>query len=99
MEGDFVSEYAYCILGISIHSLRVEGDLFAAFKVFADITFQSTPSVWRETLHQQEFLITYYQFQSTPSVWRETVNGVGNGDYTHGISIHSLRVEGDCILQ
>ena len=56
-------------------------------------SFQSTPSVWRETFldcvpeHTEEF-------QSTPSVWRETLcfSTFFAGFY---ISIHSLRMEGD----
>ena len=59
--------------------------------------FQSTPSAWRETtlwIHCYRYRIV---FQSTPSAWRETVSD----KYTHGndnISIHSLRMEGDCII-
>ena len=34
-------------------------------------TFQSTPSVWRETFWQLR-LAVFEPFQSTPSVWRET---------------------------
>ena len=56
---------------ISIHSLRMEGDLAMSSENCEELIFQSTPSVWRET-H-----LTYHQetaigFQSTPSVWRET---------------------------
>ena len=35
--------------GISIHSLRMEGDLMALIHAIPDIVFQSTPSAWRET--------------------------------------------------
>ena len=35
---------------ISIHSLRVEGDPAATSEKGVDKIFQSTPSVWRETL-------------------------------------------------
>ena len=56
--------------------------------------FQSTPSVWRETMTCGSAL-TSAIFQSTPSVWRETKPlGVYCADKP--ISIHSLRVEGDC---
>ncbi len=34
--------------------------------------FQSTPSVWRETVDLSGFDATATEFQSTPSVWRET---------------------------
>ena len=33
-------------------------------------------------------------FQSTPSAWRETICGYNENQFT-GISIHSLRMEGD----
>ena len=36
------------------------------------MVFQSTPSVWRETLLVQVSAAIPSQFQSTPSVWRET---------------------------
>ena len=57
---------------ISIHSLRVEGDV--QFKVFPlqVIQFQSTPSVWRETVMHIFGNMLPCLFQSTPSVWRET---------------------------
>ena len=35
--------------GISIHSLRVEGDIDRIYRLRIDAPFQSTPSVWRET--------------------------------------------------
>ena len=38
-------------LHISIHSLRVEGDLWSSVFFCWCIRFQSTPSVWRETLY------------------------------------------------
>ena len=34
---------------ISIHTLRVEGDVVSHDLYFYDISFQSTPSVWRVT--------------------------------------------------
>ena len=80
------------IQAISIHSLRVEGD-YLHIGAVAGAQFQSTPSVWRETII--DILIdTLCPFQSTPSVWRETQSDkhMAMDDY---ISIHSLRVEGD----
>ena len=80
--------------GISIHSLRVEGDpthncslshtldfnplppcggrLFPANTLVRRHRFQSTPSVWRETMANKRKKGGGYIFQSTPSVWRET---------------------------
>ena len=59
--------------------------------------FQSTPSVWRETLLLGFFLLLF-KFQSTPSVWRETPDASGKSGI-QPISIHSLRVEGDPAVQ
>ena len=55
--------------------------------------FQSTPSVWRETIIKP-LVIAARIFQSTPSVWRETAKRCG-ATREWIISIHSLRVEGD----
>ena len=44
---------------ISIHSLRMEGDLMALIHAIPDIVFQSTPSAWRET----------YAMPSHPQHW------------------------------
>ena len=58
-----------------------------------DFIFQSTPSVWRETV--KPLLLTFTGvFQSTPSVWRETSQHATYKRQSE-ISIHSLRVEGD----
>ena len=79
---------------ISIHSLRMEGDeLSTAHSCFFS-RFQSTPSAWRETCC---FMFRYQNaeiFQSTPSAWRETHTD-GFAFALTGISIHSLRMEGD----
>ena len=37
-------------MAISIHTLRVEGDMPPKVQKWQDILFQSTPSVWRVTL-------------------------------------------------
>ena len=59
---------------ISIHSLRMEGDMLPVSFWIIPLIFQSTPSAWRET-----FLavtgINARPFQSTPSAWRETHHG------------------------
>ena len=56
--------------------------------------FQSTPSAWRETVLPQYPLRVVIRFQSTPSAWRETKRLCGSLSAL-GISIHSLRMEGD----
>ena len=65
------------------------GDFFGSF-----FKFQSTPSVWRETLLLRCHSPALVKFQSTPSVWRET-RATRQKRAALTISIHSLRVEGD----
>ena len=57
---------------ISIHTLRVEGDLTEEDNLICILAFQSTPSAWRVTLRR--FPLNNYDviFQSTPSAWRVT---------------------------
>ena len=59
--------------------------------------FQSTPSAWRVTFDSPA---AQYQeeFQSTPSAWRVTLAGT-QYPYGTGISIHTLRVEGDGLTE
>ena len=56
--------------------------------------FQSTPSAWRET-NKVYYSIFPRKFQSTPSAWRETAVRRSRHQ-ARAISIHSLRMEGDC---
>ena len=49
MEGDETAHVHQFRNDISIHSLRMEGDRIPAAVKLQLITFQSTPSVWRET--------------------------------------------------
>ena len=56
---------------ISIHSLRMEGDLRAGTVCTTPCKFQSTPSAWRET-PRDSAVSALSAFQSTPSAWRET---------------------------
>ncbi len=107
--------------GISIHSLRVEGDASVPILAHDCIyfnplppcggrrltgriedrkrdKFQSTPSVWRETMESHESQMTRRHFNPLPPCG-------GRRDCERGsitlvsISIHSLRVEGDLALQ
>ncbi len=79
---------------ISIHSLRMEGDLGGWRSPCACSPFQSTPSAWRETscgrLHRS---YAYYFNPLPPHGGRQDneCSTFGNGS----ISIHSLRMEGD----
>ena len=49
MEGDTIVVPLTSKLKISIHSLRMEGDVEETRPVFPRDIFQSTPSAWRET--------------------------------------------------
>ena len=78
---------------ISIHSLRMEGDIYNFDNVFCVELFQSTPSAWRETVIARSFCAA--ECISIHSLRME-------GDITmpidfkkFNISIHSLRMEGD----
>ena len=79
--------------GISIHSLRMEGDQTDSFSVSVQNVFQSTPSAWRETAVRIE-----RRCKTCISIHSLRMEG----DYKNvafvageGISIHSLRMEGD----
>ena len=97
VEGDQANLLPMLASMISIHSLRVEGDRRPHGAEIPSGAFQSTPSVWRETMAGRKPKPTNL-FQSTPSVWRETGKPYANLATTR-ISIHSLRVEGDQIIR
>ena len=95
MEGDRFRLWLLYIMGISIHSLRMEGDSTMQLSLDKDGIFQSTPSAWRETVTTQSYFgIKYISIHSLRM----------EGDWNHSekagkcrsISIHSLRMEGDC---
>ena len=79
---------------ISIHTLRMEGDVTCSrCNCWRTVIFQSTPSAWRVT-KCWSFYIPKITFQSTPSAWRVTLSN-GLETPVEGISIHTLRMEGD----
>ena len=106
---------------ISIHALRVEGDLKSLFVFVVYVLFLSTPSEWRATQKYCEVknehryfyprppsggrpvlgcypVAVNQRFLSTPSEWRATPDRV-SGCRSQCISIHALRVEGDCFFE
>ena len=93
MEGDPVPEQDDSLVVISIHSLRVEGDLIAGAGVCPYSDFNPLPPCGGR-LDTVSKIADHIQFQSTPSVWRETQVAIYNKK-SGAISIHSLRVEGD----
>ena len=83
-------------LYISIHSLRMEGDIL----IFPSVSRQiiSIHSLRMEGDSDVGKIIpNTIIFQSTPSAWRET-DACQFGKWAHSISIHSLRMEGDRII-
>ena len=93
MEGDGVLWLVLTPLNISIHSLRMEGDFASDRNDVRSRHFNPLPPHGGRLSLPVKFL-TWFIFQSTPSAWRETAKQsfpTGSG----GISIHSLRMEGD----
>ena len=79
---------------ISIHSLRMEGDTQTPHPLPQLLYFNPLPPYGgrRNAAVRQ---IGSLLFQSTPSVWRETQPRKKDNNEKN-ISIHSLRMEGDC---
>ena len=78
---------------ISIHSLRMEGDNSLRTVSKGLFNFNPLPPHGGRQIYPASTTIQS-QFQSTPSAWRETIAKKYN-DLASGISIHSLRMEGD----
>ena len=79
---------------ISIHALRVEGDLITPCKRVLLTVFLSTPSGWRATLHNQRKLSGGRRFYPRPPGGGRRVFSRFTGVFRQ-VSIHALRVEGD----
>ena len=94
MEGDTLTSFPSRKVRISIHALRMEGDLIN-WRISSWIkSFLSTPSAWRATPKKYKLHLSSL-FLSTPSAWRATVV-VFVTLPPPTISIHALRMEGDC---
>ncbi len=78
---------------ISIHSLRVEGDIEIPRITISSRQFQSTPSAWRET--PKDACIFQMSSISIHSLRVEGDLEAERLKMSVSISIHSLRVEGD----
>ena len=81
---------------ISIHSLRMEGDISLARRMRKNSLFQSTPSAWRETAPGIIFL--FFNVISIHSLRMEGDTLATICQRNLCISIHSLRMEGDRFL-
>ena len=88
------STVARQVHSISIHSLRMEGDYVKSMRYVVLFTFQSTPSAWRETFQNinTEFII--FHFNPLPPHGGRLCRD-SPVRQAPGISIHSLRMEGD----
>ena len=90
-----ISTHMVCIISaISIHSLRMEGDITDHVDRIKAALFQSTPSAWRETRNiladgASKGISIHSLRMEGDDGWQDLV-----GDPPL-ISIHSLRMEGD----
>ena len=94
MEGDLFVQFRGQRGSISIHSLRMEGDLQGSDNLQRNDTFQSTPSAWRETWKMPVSRVHSRYFNPLPPHGGRPVCEFINC-FQSGISIHSLRMEGD----
>ena len=93
MEGDTSGNTRVPTFDISIHSLRMEGDIVEFSNTIA--LFISIHSLRMEGDLKRLFTkFEPFVFQSTPSAWRETYQS-SHTNHQSRISIHSLRMEGD----
>ena len=96
MEGDGAITTPGYVGDISIHSLRMEGDCRSPIAALRILHFNPLPPHGGRLCDLVLFSPLYISFQSTPSAWRETRSPVLSLDLDP-ISIHSLRMEGDAI--
>ena len=97
MEGDPPDCYNNPVLGISIHSLRMEGDTVLSQSWFASFPISIHSLRMEGDCLDRVVSKNVMLFQSTPSAWRETTRCLCFSAINF-ISIHSLRMEGDRIL-
>ena len=88
--------FAQKLMPISIHSLRMEGDLRKDGNTVEYMIFQSTPSAWRETFAVYVSSASIANFNPLPPHGGRQHNNLIDR-MTIAISIHSLRMEGDWI--
>ena len=62
----FCSALVKAFCGISIHSLRMEGDFLFFAEIVLHWEFQSTPSAWRETLTNKMISLSFGYFNPLP---------------------------------
>ena len=93
MEGDRRLCQPHAMLHISIHTLRMEGDLYIICSIVSLPPFQSTPSAWRVTVFSCSrwcnHLISIHTLRMEGDPFERIL---GNA---FAISIHTLRMEGD----
>ena len=97
MEGDVAEAFLDNSENISIHSLRMEGDNMMTDLFTPSPGFQSTPSAWRETFSSNVISSNPEYFNPLPPHGgRPSCSFFAISFFR--ISIHSLRMEGDCVL-
>ena len=81
---------------ISIHALRVEGDIDKICSVHSLLYFYPRPPGGGRRVSRGKYR-RIEEFLSTPSGWRATFTSLYIVLYHNTISIHALRVEGDTV--
>ena len=90
-----LTQHAHGERTISIHALRVEGDVIVVKAPRVKPKFLSTPSGWRATAPFGNILTAAQDFYPRPPGGGRRVSVHVLRDHVE-ISIHALRVEGDC---
>ena len=88
------NNYRYPLTQISIHALRVEGDICPPLLQGGSRDFYPRPPGGGRPARMSRLSPRRNLFLSTPSGWRATRNDAASGPMP-AISIHALRVEGD----
>ena len=84
------------VIKISIHALRVEGDLVRSRRASRGNRISIHALRVEGDRGENAYLHRHCRFLSTPSGWRATSRESGSRESSR-ISIHALRVEGDLI--
>ena len=98
VEGDKVSNTIGSDPSISIHALRVEGDNHRLADLEDIERFLSTPSGWRATRKIRCLSFGMIYFYPRPPGGGRQVDALTD-EFASAISIHALRVEGDCAAE
>ena len=98
VEGDATEAANKAEQAISIHALRVEGDNHRLADLEDIERFLSTPSGWRATRKIRCLSFGMIYFYPRPPGGGRQVDALTD-EFASAISIHALRVEGDCAAE